>query len=62
MQLQLLLDGAPAPLTPVPTYPMLQYAGRSSGQASSAGSGTWILRAIDKKGIVESHPYPYACG
>lgn len=62
MRIELLLDGVAALLTPVPTYPMLQYAGRSSGQAASAGSGTWILRAIDGKGIVESKPYPYACG
>jgi len=62
MRIELLLDGVAAPLTPAPTYPMQQYAGRSSGQAASSGAGTWILRAIDAKGIVESKPYPYACG
>lgn len=62
VKLELLLDGAVASVTPVPGYPLTQYAGRSSGGAAAGGSGTWVLRATDAKGIVEAQPFPYACG
>ncbi len=61
VRLELLLDGAPAQLTPAPTYPMRSYAGRSSGKAAEGGSGTWVLRATDADGMTEAQPFPYSC-
>lgn len=60
-KLELLLDGAPAELTPVPGYPMRSYAGRSSGKAASEGSGSWLIRATDAEGMSEAQPFPYSC-
>jgi hypothetical protein len=61
-RLELLLDGRPAPMTPVPSYPMQSYAGRSSGKAATGGSGQWVIRATDADGFADEHPFPYACG
>ncbi|MCA1834597.1 MAG: hypothetical protein ABR548_04220 [Actinomycetota bacterium] len=61
-KLELFLDGAPAPLTPVPSHPIQSYAGRSSGKAASGGAGAWMIRATDKDGIADEHSFPYACG
>lgn len=61
-KLELILDGALAPMTPRPSYPMRSYAGRSSAGAASSGSGRWVVRATDAEGIAEERPFPYACG
>lgn len=61
-KLELLLDGQPAPLTPVPAYPLQSYAGRSSGKAAAGGAGRWTIRATDADGFVDERPFPYACG
>lgn len=61
-KLELLLDGAAAPLTPSPAPPLTSFAGRSSGRAAPGGSGHWMIRASDSEGFADTRFYPYACG